>query len=462
MAKALAIIAVGLTRRQVSADTPHLAALAQRGSAAPMSSVLPAVTCSAQASLLTGLSPQEHGVVGNGWMDPESREVALWRQANTLVTGEKLYETVKRREPDAVTAKLFWWWNMGAEVDLSITPRPHYPADGRKIVDTYSSPTSFGEDLVGSLGPFPFFDFWGPRSGLPSSRWIADAAIRTLEGHQPALTLVYLPHLDYDHQRFGPDDPRSIQAVTEADALVGDIHAAAKQVDAALLVISEYGIRPVTRAVELNRVLRRAGLLSVRESPTGERLDVFASRAFAVVDHQLAHIYCDSTESVVAAREALTEVPGVASLHAGSERGELGLDHARAGDLIALAERDSWFHYPYWLDDSKAPDFAPTVDIHSKPGYDPCELFTDPKLALPAVRVARRLAQKKLGFRTLMDVVSQDPTQVRGSHGLLPESPEHGPIFVCSEPFSDCGGEPEASVEWSSFRERALALMELA
>ena len=441
---------------------PNLRGLAEGGACAPMTTVLPAVTCSAQASLLTGLSPQEHGAVGNGWMDPENREVALWRQANSLVKGEKLYETVKRAEPDAVTAKLFWWWNMGAEVDLSITPRPHYPADGRKIVDTYSSPSSFGEDLVGALGPFPFFDFWGPRSGLPSSRWIADAAIRTLREHQPALTLVYLPHLDYDHQRYGPDDPRSIQAVVEADALVGDIHAAAERADAALLVISEYGIRPVSRVVEPNRALRRAGLLNVRQSPTGEMLDVFASRAFAVVDHQLSHVYCDSSESVDAAREALADLPGVASLHSGSERGALGLDHPRAGELIALAERDSWFHYPYWLDESEAPDFAPTVDIHRKPGYDPCELFTDAKLALPALRVARRLTQKKLGFRTLMDVVSQDPSQVRGSHGLLPETPEHGPIFVCSEPFAACGGEPEGSVEWSSFRERALALMGLS
>ena len=461
MRRVVIVNLVGMTPALLE-HAPKLRELAEGGACAPMTAVLPAVTCSAQASLLTGLSPEEHGAVGNGWMDPESREVALWRQANTLVTGEKLYETVKRREPDAVTAKLFWWWNMGAEVDLSITPRPHYPADGRKIVDTYSSPTSYGEDLVGALGPFPFFDFWGPRSGLPSSRWIADAAIRTLEEHKPALTLVYLPHLDYDHQRFGPDDPRSVQAVKEADQLVADIHAAAQSQDAALIVCSEYGIRPVSRAVELNRALRRADLLSVRRSPTGEMLDVFASRAFAVVDHQLAHIYCDSRESITAAREALESLPGVASLHSGEARAELGLDHPRAGDLIALAERDAWFHYPYWLEESAAPDFAPTVDIHRKPGYDPCELFTDPKLALPALRVARRLAQKKLGFRTLMDVVSQDPSQVRGSHGLLPETPEHGPLFLCSEPFSACGGEPEGSVEWSSFRERALSLMELA
>ena len=460
MRRVVVINLVGLTPALLE-HAPNLRQLAERGACAPMTTVLPAVTCSVQASLLTGLTPQEHGAVANGWMDPETREVALWRQANTLVTGEKLYETVKRRDPSAVTAKIFWWWNMGAAVDLSITPRPHYPADGRKIVDTYSSPDSYGEDIVGALGPFPFFDFWGPRSGLPSSRWIADAAIRTLEQHHPSLTLVYLPHLDYDHQRFGPDDPRSIQAVTEADVLVGDIAAAADSAEAALIVVSEYGIRAVSRAVEPNRALRRAGLLAVRQSPTGEMLDVFASRAFALVDHQLAHVYCDSPESVEAAREALEALPGVASLHAGPARAELGLDHARSGDLVALAERDAWFHYPYWIDESAAPDFAPTVDIHRKPGYDPCELFTDPKLSLPALRVARRLAQKKLGFRTLMDVVSQDPTLVSGSHGLLPETPEHGPIFICSEPFGACGGEPEGSVEWSSFRERALALMEL-
>jgi predicted AlkP superfamily pyrophosphatase or phosphodiesterase len=452
---------VGMTTALLE-HAPNLRRITEGGACAPMSSILPAVTCSVQASLLTGLSPQDHGAVGNGWMDPASREVALWRQANTLVSGEKLYETVKRLNPNAITAKLFWWWNMGAAVDLSITPRPHYPADGRKIVDTYASPSSYGEDLKERLGDFPFFDFWGPRSGLPSSRWIADAAIQTLERHTPALSLVYLPHLDYDHQRFGPHDPRSIEAVKEADVLVGEIADAAERVDTAVMVISEYGIQPVSRPVEINRALRRAGLLSVRQSPVGEALDVFASRAFAVVDHQLAHIYCDSPSSVEAAREALSDLPGVASLHAGEARAELGLDHARAGDIIALSERDAWFHYPYWIDEDAAPDFAPTVDIHNKPGYDPCELFIDPKLKLPALRVARRLAQKKLGFRTLMDVVSQDPTQIRGSHGLLPESPQHGPIFACSLPFSDCGGDPNGVVDMLSFRERALALMQLS
>jgi predicted AlkP superfamily pyrophosphatase or phosphodiesterase len=451
---------VGLTPALLE-HAPNLRRIGASGAVAPMTTVLPAVTCSVQASLLTGLTPQEHGAVGNGWMDPATREVALWRQANTLVSGEKLYETVKRRNPGATIAKLFWWWNLGAPVDLSITPLPHYPADGRKIVDTYSSPSSYGEELNAALGPFPFFDFWGPRSGLPSSRWIADAAIQTLDQHRPSLTLVYLPHLDYDHQRYGPDDPRSIQAVTDADALVADIAAAAERADAALLVISEYGIRPVSQVIEPNRALRRAGLLKVRRSPTGETLDIFASQAFALVDHQLAHIYCDSATSIQAATEALQDLPGIASLHSGPARADLHLDHPRAGDLIAQSQPNAWFHYPYWLDPTQAPDFAPTVDIHRKPGYDPCELFLDPNLPLPALHIARRLAQKKLGFRTLMDVVSQDPTQVQGSHGLLPTHPDHGPIFLSSEPFPTCGPEPTGPIPITTFKDRALTLMDL-
>ncbi len=184
---------VGLTRRQIGDRTPNLAALAARGACAPMSAVLPAVTCSAQATMLTGALPREHGVVGNGWLARDGMEVALWRQSNALVTGRKLYERARERDPAFTCAKLFWWWNMGAAVDWSITPRPFYPADGRKIPAVYSWPTDYGAELEAALGPFPFFDFWGPRAGLPSSRWIAQAAIHTLATRAPTLTMAYLP-----------------------------------------------------------------------------------------------------------------------------------------------------------------------------------------------------------------------------------------------------------------------------
>jgi len=467
MRPVLLLNVVGLTRRQLGKGTPHLTALAARGAVAPMAAQLPAVTCSAQATMLTGLTPSAHGAVGNGWRDPRTYEVALWRQSNHLVQGEKLYQAARRRDPAFTCAKLFWWWNMGAAVDWSLTPRPYYPADGRKVLATYSWPTAFREAVEGELGPFPFFDFWGPKAGLPSSRWITDAALRTLRVERPTLTLVYLPHLDYDHQRFGPRDPRSIAALREVDALVGELVRAADAHGATTVVVSEYGITDTPRPVHINRALREAGLLVARAaSPAdlkgGDTLDVFASRAFALADHQLAHVYCKDEASRAAARAVLESLPGVGELLEGPARAAAGLEHDNAGDLIALAERDSWFTYYYWTDPACAPDFAPTVDIHRKPGYDPCELFVDPVLRAPTLRIARRLAQKKLGFRYLMDVIPLDASLVKGSHGLVPEHPDDGPVWITGAPWSAANPEPSGGVvPMTSVKERVLGLLEL-
>lgn len=451
---------VGLTPGLIGERTPNLVAFVEAGAMAPMTTVLPAVTCSAQATLLTGLAPDEHGAVGNGWLDPESMQVALWRQSNRLVRGEKLYERARRELPGFTCAKLFWWWNLGARVDWSITPRPFYCADGLKVLAVYSAPTSFGAELERELGPFPFFDFWGPKSGLASSRWIAEAARRTLEEQKPTLTLAYLPHLDYDFQRFGPHDPRSRRALEELDHLFGRLWRAAEALGVQVVAVSEYGIGEVDTPIDVNRALRRAGLLEVRESPRGEELDPFASRAFALADHQLAHVYVNDEHARDATAAVLRELPGVERLWIGEERAAVGLNHARAGEIIAVSKPRAWFTYYYWLDEAARPDFAPTVDIHSKPGYDPCELFLDPDLSLPSLRVARRVAQKKLGMRYLMDVVPTDPSLVRGSHGRLPDDPREGPVFLCSRPFAECGGEPENGVvKMGSVAERVMQLM---
>jgi predicted AlkP superfamily pyrophosphatase or phosphodiesterase len=455
MKPVLLVDVVGLTPRLLGERTPNLNRLVAR---APMTTVLPAVTCSAQATMLTGALPSRHGAVGNGWLARRSMEIALWRQSNALVSGEKVYETLKRLDRSATSAKIFWWWNLGAAVDWSITPRPFYPADGRKIPATYSSPRAYGEELERELGPFPFFDFWGPRSGLPSSRWLADAAIRTLERQRPTLTMVYLPHLDYDFQRFGTQHERSRESVREIDAVCGDLLAAAERAGAETIVVSEYGITDVARPVHVNRALRRAGMLEVRETPAGELLDPFASRAFALADHQVAHVYTRSREATEAAAAVLASLDGVEHVLGAEGKRSVGLDHGRAGDLVAIARADAWFTYYHWLDDAAAPDFARTVDIHRKPGYDPCELFVDPALALPKLRVARRLAQKKLGMRYLMDVIPLDATLVRGSHGRMPDDPLDGPVFLCSRPFGECGPDPAEQSAGSTGRPSATEL----
>jgi hypothetical protein len=309
---------------------------------------------------------------------------------------------------------MFWWFNQGAPVDWYATPKPHYGADGSKafgIID------ATGCDLERELGPFPFPSFWGPRAGLPSSDWIARASAIGIRKKRPQLTLVYLPHLDYDYQRVGPGDPTRVR---EADECAGIVIDAAREIGAKVIVVSEYGLVPVKRAVYLNRELRRAGWLSVRDGPYGEQLDTHSSKAFAVCDHQVAHVYVQGLP--------LEEVRARLAPHAEIRE---GMGHRRAGELLALAKPDEWFAYPYWLDDDRAPDFARTVDIHRKPGYDPCELFLTSKF-----RAMRKLLRKKLGFRYLMDVVPLDAGLVRGSHGLEPP-PEDGPVCVAEEPVGD-------------------------
>jgi hypothetical protein len=218
--------------------------------------------------------------------------------------------------------------------------------------------------------------------------------------------------------------------VRELDDACEPILEAAKEQGARVWVVSEYGHCDVAGVMFPNRVLRAGGFLEVRPGPFGELLDTFNSRAFAVCDHQLAHIYVKDPLDISPVRDLVAQIPSVGPLYSSEERAEIGLDHPRSGEIIALAKPNAWFAYPYWLDDRLAPDFARTVDIHRKPGFDPNELFVDPKIKLPALRIARRLLQKKLGFRTLFDVIPIDTFPVRGSHGLTAPDPQDKPLLI--------------------------------
>ena len=414
-------------------DTPHLSALARDGSQAPIRAITPAVTCSAQATFLTGTLPRDHGIVGNGWYFRDLAQVLFWRQANTLVRGEKVWETARRRDASCTCATMFWWFNMYSTADWSATPRPIYPADGRKIPDIYTQPSSLRDRLTTELGPFPFFNFWGPNADIRSSRWIAEASSAIDRWHAPTLLFVYLPHLDYNLQRRGPDDPVVRDDVRAIDDVCGILIAALRARGRRILVLSEYGLVPVRAPVHVNRVLRQAGLLAVRNELGTESLDAGASEAFAVADHQIAHVYVRDEARVTAVNALLTEVPGIDAVLDRREQAAVGLDHERSGELVAMASADRWFTYYYWLDDRVAPDFARTVDIHRKPGYDPVELFVDPSLTMPNVRVALTLAKKALGFRYLLDVIPLDASLVRGSHGRLTARLDDGPVVISSE-----------------------------
>ena len=430
--KLLVVIAVGLRPKDL-AHAPMLRGLGAHGFVAPLDTVFPAVTCSVQATLLTGLQPSGHGAVGNGWYFRDLAQVMLWRQSNQLVNGEKLYQAARQRFGTR-TAKLFWWWNMYAPaVDWSVTPRPEYHADGLKKPGLYSEPPDLQRELQQELGAFPLFDFWGPKAGIASTKWITSSSLAVARRHDPDLMLVYLPHLDYDHQRWGPDDPRSVQAVHDLDAECGRLIEMAREKKAHVVVLSEYGIENATKVVFPNRVLHEKGYLRVQETSHGQLLDCGACRAFAVADHQCAHVYVRDAADIEPVRSLLTRTSGVARVLDRSQQRELGIAHERSGELVLVAEPGAWFAYHYWLDEARRPDFAPTVDIHRKPGYDPAELFVDPKLALPKLRIAKTLAKKLLGFRYLMDVIPTDPSMVRGTHGRLYGDDASGPVFLCSD-----------------------------
>jgi hypothetical protein len=450
---------IGLSARRLP-QAERLHALAKAGWQRPLREVVPAVTCTAQASLLTGQPPQGHGIVGNGWLYRDTGEVRFWQQSNRLLQAEPLYATARRRAAERGRpfrcAKLFWWFNQGAAVDLSVTPKPHYGADGNKVFDILGTPDGLTDRLKAKLGPFPFATFWGPMAGLPATAWIARCAAEVVRAERPDLTLVYLPHLDYDTQRLGPEVCDWARLLRELDEACAPPLDAAREIGARVWVVNESTHLQVRRAVQPNRALREAGLLSARGGPFGEMLDTFASRAFAVCDHQIAHVYVNDSADLPRVRDLLAALPGTGRVLAGAERAEVGLDHPRAGELVLLAEPDAWFAYPYWLDDRRAPDFARTVNIHAKPGYDPCELFFDPRLWMPKGRAAWRLLQKKLGFRTLFDVVPLDPSLVQGSHGLPVADAQDRPVLLGDGP------APGAEVAMTDVRELILRALDLA
>ncbi|MCF6380058.1 alkaline phosphatase family protein [Nocardioides KLBMP 9356] len=441
--KLLVVDLVGLTPDLLT-HMPRLRRLADRGSQATLETVLPAVTCSVQSTFLTGLPPSGHGAVGNGWYFRELGEVFLWRQHNKLVEGEKVWETIRRERPDYTVANVCWWYAMGATTDYTVTPRPIYYADGKKAPDCYTRPVELHDELVGALGEFPLFTYWGPTASIASSEWIIAATRRLMPRND--LTLCYVPHLDYDLQRFGPDSPQARQAAQDVDAALAPLLDDAERTGVTVLVLSEYGITAADQPVDVNRMLRRAGLLEVYTQDGMEYLDPWTSRAFAVADHQVAHVYVEDPADLEKVRSLCADLDGVDQVLDREAQRAYGLDHERSGDLVLVADETAWFTYYYWLDDARAPDFAKGVEIHRKPGYDPAELFFDPEDRAVKLKAGLTLARKMAGLRYAMKVVPLDPSPVRGTHGRLPADPQAGPMLVCSEPAAVAGSVPATDV----------------
>lgn len=478
----LAVInVVGLTESLIGEHTPRIAEFRRRGALAHIVPAFPAVTCTAQSNYLTGKLPSQHGLVGNGWYNRELAEIQFWKQSNHLVQSPKIWDALREQSAPVThhasritTANCFWWFNLYSSVDYSLTPRPIYRADGGKIFDIYTWPYSIRTEIKRDLGEFPFFGFWGPAAGVKTpqgsadcaTRWIAESARWVETKFSPALNLIYLPHLDYNLQRYGPFavaaevtrlklnaecGARSAESKLEPphvgcygtkiipdllaiDDIVGGLIQFFEARGVRVVLLSEYGITNVDTPVHLNRIFRERGWLTVKDELGTEILDAGASRVFAVADHQVAQVYLNDLTLERSVREVLEQTPGLEAVLGGPEKAAAGIAHARAGDLIAVAAEKAWFTYYYWLEDRRAPDFARTVDIHRKPGYDPVELFLDPEMALPKLKIAGRLLQKKLGFRMLMDVIPLDATLVKGSHGRRSAHKKDWPVLITGQP----------------------------
>ncbi|MFC2147506.1 alkaline phosphatase family protein [Bacteroidota bacterium] len=430
MNKTVVLNVVGLTNRLIGEHTPFIKSFLEKGASASIEPVLPAVTCTAQTTYLTGKWPSEHGIVGNGWYFKDECEVKFWRQSNKLTQSDKLWDEMKQLDSNFTCANLFWWYNMYSTVDYSVTPRPNYLADGRKIPDVYSHPPELRDQLQKELGTFPLFNFWGPKTSVKSSQWIADAAIRTDQLHDPTLTLVYLPHLDYNLQRYGIDFSKISKDLNEIDEVVKKLVSHYDKENTNIVLLSEYGITDVSKPIHINRILRSKGLISIREERGLELLDAGASKAFGVADHQIAHIYLNDPTIESKVKELLKGIEGIDRVLSHNELQEAHLNHDRCGDLLLIADKDSWFTYYFWMDDSKAPDYANMVDIHKKPGYDPVEMFTDPDDKFVMLKVILKLIKKKLGFRTVMNIIPLKANLVKGSHGRIPEDQSDYPVFI--------------------------------
>jgi predicted AlkP superfamily pyrophosphatase or phosphodiesterase len=317
---------------------------------------------------------------------------------------------------------------MYSSADYSVTPRPQYLADGRKLPDCYSHPAGLRDELQDKLGQFPLFQFWGPGANIKSTQWIADASMLTDDRYDPTLSLIYLPHLDYCLQKFGPDLVKIKKELLEIDKVIEQLVTFYEKKNTEIIILSEYGISPVNNPIHLNRLFREAGLLQVRIERGTELLDAGASKAFVVADHQVAHVYINDASVTGQVRKLLENVSGIELVLDKTEQAKYGIDHARAGDFVLMADADSWFTYYFWFDDAKAPDYARCVDIHKKPGYDPVEMFMSSKL-----RAAYKLLRKKAGFRYVMDVIPLDATLIKGSHGRIGVPQEYCPVIITSQ-----------------------------
>jgi hypothetical protein len=412
----------GLRERDLSL-MPNLARLATGGGYASLLPGFPAVTCPVQANMTTGKKAREHGVVANGFYWRDQRRVEMWTAWNDCILQPQIWDILHDRDRSTTSAAWFPLHSKGSGADYICTPAPVHNADGSESPWCFTRPDTLYDELQAKFGHFPLHHFWGPIAGIQSSAWIVASAVYTAQKYRPNFFYIYLPHLDYAAQKAGPDSKAAKQALAELDAefekLITGLNAAYGETPL-WLVASEYAIVPVDDVVYPNRILREAGLLKVSQADDGELLDLGASKAWALVDHQFSHLFVQDSDPKVVKKVArlFSKQPGIAEVLTAESLGEYGLDHARSGDVVLVSEQNSWQAYYWWLEDASAPRFARTVDIHRKPGYDPVELFFDAR-------------SKSIPLNAKL---------VKGSHGAPVRTPAQRGVLLSSEPGIFTGG----------------------
>lgn len=404
-------------RRQDLAAMPRLSALVGQGDAADLVPSFPGVTCTVQANMTTGLMPNEHGVVANGFFFRESNRVEMWTSPNSCIQRPQLWDLMHEHDPKLTAAAWFPLHSIGAGADVICWPAPKHNPDGSESLWCYSKPESLYPELLEKFGHFPLQHFWGPFANIKSTEWIVSSAIFAAERFQPNLFYCYLSHLDYAAQKEGPDSPAAQRAVVELDEQIGRLVegflAAYGGKHLLWLVASEYTITPVNHVSYPNRMLREAGLLNVTLVDGREHLDTAMSQAWALVDHQFSHVFVRDRDAQVVAKaiELFSNAEGIAEVVPHHELDKYELDHELAGDVVLISTPNSWQAYYWWFDDALAPVYARTVDIHRKPGYDPVEMFWD----------------------GVNKGIPLDATLVKGSHGAPARDPSQRGVLLCSE-----------------------------
>jgi predicted AlkP superfamily pyrophosphatase or phosphodiesterase len=380
--KHVVLLSLPVLRERDLEHLPTLRALSEQGETASLTPSFPCVTCSVQATMTTGLPPREHGIVANGLYDRKSGRYTMWTSPNTVIQRPQLWETLAGAPYDVKSAAWFPLQCKQTKAEYACTPAPIHNPDGSESLWCYTHPTELYGELRDRLGHFPLKNYWGPMTSPAASDWIVDSAVIAMEKWRPELFYAYIPHLDYAPQRFGPNSEQAVRALGELDAMLGRLIEGARSAygeDPTWIVAGEYAITDVSTVVYPNRILRDANLLSIDETDGLENLNPIESKAWAMADHQLAHVFVreNDPQSVERVAALFRGVPGVAEVLTGEERARYAIDHPRCGDVVLISNPDAWFAYYFWDDDAKAPAYARTVDIHRKPGYDPVELFWD-------------------------------------------------------------------------------------